>query len=129
MAQTIMTLALDDTSSIELASRIPGSRVLERAETTSGIHTNVQRPLNSSQAEALMDREGNVSRLLHLDQDKYFDAVIAAASNGATTPEKYAHRVAFSFGRPRESSTRIIGATSTEFIIVYTTHIREFLDD
>lgn len=78
MTKTMMTLAVEDTVTYDIAAI----------------------PLNSEQAEALMDRDGNITVTLLLDQEKYFDHVIASASSGAITPETYAHDVAFSFGTP-----------------------------
>lgn len=107
MTKTMMTLAVED----KVTYSIPAI------------------PLKSEQAEALMDRDGNITVTLLLDQEKYFDHVIASASSGAITPETYAHDVAFGFGTPRECATRILGVSGTGFIVSYTTHIREYLDD
>lgn len=85
-------------------------------------------PLTSHQAEDLMDRDGNVSITLHLDQGKYFNHVIASASGDGITPENYAHEVAFGFGRPHESEAHIVGVEGSDFIVSYRTHILEFLD-
>ncbi|MGY4541147.1 hypothetical protein ACVWY0_001056 [Arthrobacter sp. UYNi723] len=126
MTMTIMTLALEESVAHDIARRVPGSNILE---TTEIAKSNVGLPLDSRRAEDRMDRDGNITVTLLLDQEKYFDHVIAAASDGANSPEDYAHDVAFGFGAPRESSSRIIGVSGTEFIVSYTTHIRECLDD
>ncbi|MFJ2662529.1 hypothetical protein [Arthrobacter koreensis] len=88
-----------------------------------------QLPLNMVQAEDLMDRDGYVTVTVHLDQDKYLDHVIASATGDGLSPEDYAHEAAFGFGWPRESSAEITGVSGSEFIVSYTTFIREYLDN
>lgn len=86
-------------------------------------------PLNSPQAEDLMDREGYVTVSLRLDQGKYFDHMIACASGEDLTPEDYAHEMAFGFGAPREAAVQVIGNSGTDFLVTYRTYVLEFLDD
>lgn len=87
-----------------------------------------QFPLSMLQAEDLMDRDGYVTVIVRLDQDKYLDHVIASATDDGLSPEDYAHEAAFGFGRPRESSAEITGVSGSEFLVSYTTFIREYLD-
>lgn len=86
-------------------------------------------PLNSHQAENLMDRDGYVTVSLRLDQGKYFDHMIACASGDDLTPEDYAHEMAFAFGVPREAAVQVIGNSGTDFFVTYSTYVLEFLDD
>ena len=97
--------------------------------TLAGSRIMNQLPLNSQRAEDLMDRDGNVTLTLRLDQENYFRHVIASATDGSTTPEHYAHKTAFNFGRPFEGRSEIVGTDGPDFIVSYTTHVREFLDD
>ncbi|MCO4253876.1 hypothetical protein [Pseudarthrobacter cellobiosi] len=90
---------------------------------------NARLPLDSRQAEDLMDRAGNVTVTILLNQENYLRHVIASATDGSSTPELYAHRAAFSFGRPFACAAEITGASGPDFMVSYTTHIREFLDD
>lgn len=76
-----------------------------------------------------MDRDGNVTVTILLNQENYFRNVIVSASDGSSTPELYVHSAAFSFGRPFECTAEITGISGPDFIVSYTTHIREFLDD
>lgn len=103
---------------------IPNKPVIREGDKDSS-----QLPLNPVQAENLMDRDGYVTVTVRLDQDKYLDHVIASATDDGPNPEDYAHEAAFGFGWPRESSAEIIGVSGSEFIVSYTTFIREYLDD
>lgn len=131
---TIMTLAParaahDGDTQHRAAVSVPGHRSPRlRAHKPEKIEGGPRFPLNSLQAEDLMDRDGYVEVTLLLDQEKYFSHVIAS-SVGGVTPENYAHEVAFSFGRTDESVARIIGVSGSAFIVTYRTHVREFLDD
>jgi hypothetical protein len=111
MTKTIMTTGLDHSVAYGIAV------------------ANTELPLDSERAENLMDRDGNVTVNLLLDQENYFRHVIASATDGSSTPEHYAHNAAFSFGRPFECSAEVAGTSGSDFIVSYTTHVREFLDD
>lgn len=132
-----MTLALDTNAACDLDGYNPGSHFPEAAaiddripaDNEAGCRGNTLFPLNSRQAEDLMDRDGNITVTLLLNQDKYFNHLITSAQGEPVTPEDYAHDVAFGFGRPRECVTRILGTSGSGFIVSYSTHIREFLDD
>lgn len=134
---TIMTLALDTNAACDLDGYSPGSHFPEAAAidyripagNETGCTGNTMFPLSSDQAEDLMDRDGNVTVTLLLDQEEYFNHVITSAQGAPPTPEDYAHNLAFGFGRPRESVTRILGRSDSSFIVSYSTHIREFLGD
>jgi hypothetical protein len=134
---TIMTLAPDTNTACDLdgygrGSHFPEATAIDDripAGNTAGCTGNTRFPLTSDQAEDLMDRDGNVTVTLLLDQEKYFNHVITSAQGAPLTPEDYAHEVAFGFGRPRECVTRILGTSGSGFIVSYSTHIREFLDD
>ncbi|MCB5280582.1 hypothetical protein [Arthrobacter sp. ES1] len=134
---TIMTLALDTNAACDLDGYRPGSHFPEAAaiddripaDNEAGCRGNTLFPLSSVQAEDLMDRDGNLTVTLLLDQERYFKHVITAAQGDAPAPEDYAHAVAYGFGRPRECVTRILGTSGGDFIVSYSTHIREFLDD
>ncbi|MEO3931369.1 hypothetical protein WMO79_00955 [Micrococcaceae bacterium Sec7.4] len=134
---TIMTLALDTNAACDLDGYRPGSHFPEAvaiddripAGNEAGCTGNTLFPLSSNQAEDLMDRDGNITVTLLLDQDEYFNHVITSAQGETPTPEDYAHAVAFGFGSPRECVTRILGTSDEHFIVSYSTHIREFLDD
>ena len=134
---TLMTLALDTNAACDLDGYGPGSHFPEAAAideripagNAAGCTGSTRFPLNSHQAEDLMDRDGNVTVTLLLDQEEYFNHVITSAQGEAPTPEDYAHDAAFSFGRPRECVTRVLGTSDSGFIVSYSTHIREFLDD
>lgn len=115
---------------------LPGhSQVLEAGITE---HANeplsqVQRllalPLTSERAEAAMDTDGNIAVTLLLNKDTYLRYVVASTTGEGSTPEDYAHAAAFNFGYPRESAAEIIGCSGSDFVVSYTTHVREFLDD
>jgi hypothetical protein len=134
---TIMTLAPDTNAACDLDGYGPASHFPEAVAIDVGIPAgneagctgNTLFPLNSQQAEDLMDREGNITVTLLLDQDKYFKHLVTSAQGEPLTPEDYAHAVAFGFGRPRECVTRILGTSGSGFIVSYSTHIREFLED
>jgi hypothetical protein len=134
---TIMTLALDTNAACDLDGYNRGSHFPEAAaiddripaDNEAGCKGNTLFPLSSNQAEDLMDRDGNITVTLMLDQEKYFNHVVTAAQGEPATPEDYAHNVAFGFGSPRECVTRILGISDGHFIVSYSTHIREFLDD
>lgn len=138
MTKTILTLALDHPDAlVAIAEQVPGSHILNKTDIDgnsptfdfSEIVNSSELPLDSDKAENLMDRDGFVTVTLLLDQDNYFSHIIAAATGGASTPEDYAHDAAFSFGIPNDCSAEIIGVSGSSFIVSYTTHIREFLDD
>ena len=132
-----MTLVLDTNAACDLDGYGPGSHFPEAAAidyripagNEAGRTGNTVFPLSSDQAEDLMDRDGNVTVTLLLDQEEYFNRVITSAQGEPPTPEDYAHKAAFGFGRPRECVTRILGTSGGHFIVSYSTHIREFLDD
>lgn len=134
---TTMTLALDTNAACDLDGFNPGSHfpaasaVDDRipADNAAGCRGNSRFPLSFDQAEDLMDRDGNITVTLLLDQEKYFNHVITSAQGEPLTAEDYAHDVAFGFGRPRECVTRILGSTDSGFIVSYSTHIREFLNN
>lgn len=123
---TVMTLAPAHSDHSYRAPSEPELRVSPAR--VRGIEGGPLFPLSSHQAEDLMDRDGTVEVTLLLDQEKYFNHVISSSSGGLT-PENYAHDVAFRFGQPREGVTRIIGVSGSAFIVSYSTHVREFLDD
>lgn len=136
MTKTILTLALDDHAALDIiAGGLPGSHILNKTEVNGDNpvfdlaeeENNAELPLDSDRAEALMDRDGFVTVILLLDQDNYLGYVVASATKGATTPEDYAHDTAFSFGIPNDCSAEIIGVSGSNFIVSYTTHIREQL--
>jgi hypothetical protein len=141
MTKTIVTLALDSATAFETARSIHNGRVLNAAEITSdaeafglsGERTGTRLPMSSEQAEGLMDRDGMVTVVVLLNQENYFERIITSASNSPTatthTPEAYAHDAAFSFGEPSEASAEILGVRGSDFIVSYTTHVRESLDD
>lgn len=128
---TLMTLA---PVNADLGSNCAGPRLPwtpNHAEYTTeigGSRIGMGMPLSALQAEDLMDRDGLVTVTVHLDQDTYLDHVISSAAGGLT-PEDYAHGAAFNFGQPREGSARIIGVIGAEFVVSYTTFVREYLDD
>lgn len=127
---TTMTLALDTNAACDLDGYGQGSNFPESAAIDERIPAGTTRfPLNSHQAEDLMDRDGNITVTLVLDQEKYFNHVITSAQGETPTPEDYAHSVAFGFGSPRECVTRVLGTSDSGFVVSYSTHIREFLDD
>lgn len=86
-------------------------------------------PLNSERAEAAMDTDGNISVTLLLNKDTYLRSVVSSTTGEGSTPEDYAHGAALNFGYPRESAAEIIGCVGSDFVVSYTTHVREFLDD
>lgn len=137
MPKTIMTLAIDDSVAFDLALHLPGSRILNTTEientstdfNISGGEGRKGPALTSEQAENIMDREGNVTVVILLDQENYFSHFVASATDESSSPESYAHSVAFAIGKPFEATAEIIGASGADFIVSYTTHIREFLDD
>lgn len=85
-------------------------------------------PLTIEQAEDLMDRDGNITVTVLLEQSAYFERSINAAQGIEPGQEDYAHSVAFGFGQPLECSISVIGTEGEHFIVSYSTHIREFLD-
>lgn len=132
-----MTLALDTNAACDLDGYGPGSHFPEASAiddrisvgNAAGSMGGTRFPLNSVQAEDLMDRDGNITVTVLLDQEKYFHHLITSAQGEPLTTEDYAHNMAFSFGRPRECVTRILGTSDSGFIVSYSTHIREFLDN
>lgn len=127
---TTMTLAPDTNAACDLDGYGQGSHFPEAAAIDARIPAgNTRFPLNSHQAEDLMDPDGNLTVTLLLDQEEYFNHVITSTQGETPTPEDYAHGAAFSFGAPRECVTRILGTSDSGFIVSYSTHIREFLDD
>ena len=137
MPKTIVTLALDDSVAFDIALHLPGSHILNTTEienifadfNLSGGEGRKGPALTSEQAENIMDRDGNVTVILLLDQENYFSHFVASVIDGASSPESYAHNVAFKIGTPFEATAEIIGTSGADFIVSYTTHIREFLDD
>lgn len=128
---TILTL-VPANAAADIEGLLPTAREISEFVPASNIpegRNKLRFPLTSQQAEDLMDRDGNVSVTLHLDQEKYFNHLIASASGDGVTPEDYAHDVAFGFGRPHESEAHITGVAGSDFIVSYSTHILEFLDD
>lgn len=134
---TTTMLALDTNAACDLDGYGPGSHFPAAAAIDNRIPTgaaagrtgNTSFPLSPLQAEDLMDRDGNITVILLLDQEKYFHHAIAATQGETPAPEDYAHAVAFGFGEPRECVTRVLGPTEAGYIVCYSTHIREFLDD
>ncbi|KIA72669.1 hypothetical protein ANMWB30_24370 [Arthrobacter sp. MWB30] len=144
MTLTLVTLVVDNDTPGNIAGPIPGSRILSVAhlEACTLLHVPVKHSINGltntvndgataldpAKAEELMDGDGVVTVVLLLDRDNFMEHVIASATTGKSTPESYAHSAAFTFGSPDEASAEIIGVAGTDFIVSYTTHIREFLD-
>jgi hypothetical protein len=115
---------------------LTGSRVLYRARIRECAPALIPQgarvlnlPMDSERAEALMDTDGNITVTVLLDKETYVLYVVASTTGTGTTPEDYAHSAAFDFGTPRESSAEIVGVSGSNFIISYSTHVREFLDD
>ncbi|GAB5079734.1 hypothetical protein [Arthrobacter sp. AD-310] len=116
-----------------------GSRTHNAAwarECTTGFISEVEKistlpnlPMNAEQAEVLMDTDGNVTVTVVLDKEIYLRYVVSSTTGEGATPEDYAHGAAFKFGRPRESAAEIIGVSGSDFIVSYSTHVREYLDD
>lgn len=126
---TIMTFVRDTNAACDLDGYEPGSHFPAATAVDGRLPSgNTRFPLDSEGAEDLMDRDGNITVTLLLDQEEYFTHFVSSAQGDHLTPEDYAHSVAFGFGRPRECFARVMGTHGSGFVVDYSTHIAEFLE-
>lgn len=84
-------------------------------------------PLTSVQARGLMDGNGYLTVVTTVDQEAYLEARSYAATEGADTHHDLVHNKTFDFGVPYDSTTTILAVQGSDFVVSYTTQVREVL--
>lgn len=139
--RSLITIAVDnsanhsDQSIKELIHRIPGTHMLDSAELNADLtdfewddeEGLPQLPLSAEDVRGLMNEDGQITVVVAVNKDEYFEAVSKAATEGADTHEDLVHGELFDFGLPYDCTTKVLAVQGDDFIVSYTTRISEFI--